>query len=254
MGDVEKVLSAIGMKDVALWADKLRIECCEGIHVHWRDCRLFMSAEQFEIFARYVAKAAGGWDGCVSPGRDSVLSTCSIPGKKENGEALVVEKIKDVPAVHVHYGDLRIEMSINRFFMMGDSIRKALDEAFFKMINCFDINPFDHIHKPTKEEWGVAFESEGYTKESGQEDFDRHQELSKEYEALLRQGWQIAPIVVTEPGENGKKYQRRDGFCRYIAYLGAFESPKIPCYVVPEDVALWQPQSGAAPFIGWHNE
>ena len=112
------------------------------------------------------------------------------------------------------------------------------------------INPYDHIHFPTKEEW---LKVEDYSQEHLINDYAAHLEgILWGISEFLKNGKNIHPILVTKVEGEKYKYQRRDGFKRYMVYK-YLSLLFIPCYVATEIEALQLPQEGLF-FIEGKNE
>ena len=87
------------------------------------------------------------------------------------------------------------------------------------MIPIEEINPYDRRHQGVHEKW-----------KRGPIDYDHHVEGIKIVKDGLQCGGQILPILITPVVGISYKYQRLDGFKRYMAYK-QLEKEKIPCYV-----------------------
>lgn len=111
------------------------------------------------------------------------------------------------------------------------------------------INPYDHIHFPTKEEW---IKVEGYSQEHLINDYIVHLEGILWGISEFVRGRKIHPILVTLIEGKDCAYQRRDGFKRYMVYK-YLNLAYIPCYITTEEEALQLPQEGLF-FIKGENE
>lgn len=141
---------------------------------------------------------------------------------------LVIELCENV---HIHYRNLRTELSINEFFDLCRAMKDSLPELqnyLFQgreivKIKLSEIDPFDDGHK----------EIEGY--------FDCGDETAihaigiAQIKKFISEGGEIMPIAVCFDAEKNK-YVRMDGFKRFWAYkeLGKEE---IECYIFNEYVA-----------------
>jgi hypothetical protein len=238
MGNVDKILAEVKLND-PLFADMQRLEVCEWVHVHWGDLRILMTPIQFQYFANLLAQSLAEWQrrgGKLSPEKDTLLGTAQMkdPGLfRSEGK---VESVNEGKNVHFHYHDVRLEWDIPTFFDTSYLLYKAMNNFFFEMVPLEHINPYDHIHFPTKEQW---MQIPGFSAEHLEGDYLNHMEGIKTLKSMIKLGYQIEPILLTLK-EDGK-YQRRDGFKRFMTYkeLG-YEV--IPSYVVSEEVALNMPQ------------
>lgn len=264
MGQIETMLAAFLMDENGiLWKDKLRVEwAAEGVvHVHWHDCRLIMDKNQFSEFVADLDDAYTSLllEGIVESGRDSILAEDNIPAPIypeatiTPGVTIELQKSADNPGaqriIHVHYHGLRIEMNMQRFLTVAEAFAQAMrtlligNEAMLALEN---IDPYDHVHKPTMQEWIEAVRAEGHSEDFATMDYQRHQEQIAIYSHQIHRGFQINPIIVTK-STVGPLFKRRDGYCRFMAYQ-SLGMKMIPCYIVSEDVALAQPQHGAPAF------
>lgn len=264
MGQIETILAATLMDEVdILWENKLRIEwAAEGVvHVHWHDCRLIMDEDQFSEFVTGLddAYTALALEGIPEGSQDIALVAADIPAPLQPeatvtpGIVIELQKAAENAGaqriIHIHYHDLRIEMTMQRFLTVAEAFNKAkrtLLTGKETMVTMVNIDPYDHIHKPTVNEWIEAIKTAGHSQEFAEEDFRRHVERVQLYKDHIMTGYQINPIIVTK-STTGPLFKRRDGYCRFMAYQ-SLGMKMIPCYVVSEDVALAQPQHGAPAF------
>lgn len=131
--------------------------------------------------------------------------------------------------VHIHYRNIRIELSMNEmmdFYRIMRDAKDNLQEYLFgnaeiKNIPIDKINPFDDGHQEDGESFIAPDEQLDH--EEGIEFFKRH----------ITDGGKLLPIAVWE---NEGIYHRMDGFKRFWA-LKELGFKVIPCYVLPEYVA-----------------
>jgi len=245
MGDVKTVLATKDFMD-AYFEDALRLEVSEAVHLHWRDTRILLTPDQFKTFYNCLLRGYNVWDGGLAD-QDTVLHECVLP----NGillEPVVSLEEQENGCIHFHYKDIRVEINQSNFVNMALLFEEAKVNYFKEReqsIAIVEINPYDHIHKPTFEEWVAV---EGYSREHLVKDWDDHVDGILWMEHFIRAGFEINPILVTELSDG--RYQRRDGYKRLMAYKGLGRT-HIPCYVVSEQVALTMPQNKQFPFKGY---
>lgn len=126
--------------------------------------------------------------------------------------------------IHIHFRNMRLEYDDTEFlnfaYTMGQAAKNLVNYRMQslerKKLPIDAINPWDDGHIKTED---------GFTTGT---DTQRHLHLIKFVKLLIREGGKITPILVKPIGDN--KYQRLDGFCRYIAFkeLGYAE---IECFV-----------------------
>lgn len=251
MGNIKKVLAQVDFPEDPFFKSDLRIEVAEAIHVHWRDTRILMKTGQFVSFINNLGIAQNQWDGQLSADKDIILRQSKIPGDIIFNRQWKIEE-QDNGCIHFHYGDIRIEMTAHAFQIMAGMFKKAkakyMDDFLFdgeeEMIALDEINPYDHIHFPTKEGW---MNIKDYSKEQLEKDYKMHIEGTEWMMERIFLGYPIQPLIVTKVEGEEYLYQRRDGYKRYMAFK-ALGYKVIPCYVVSENVARRQPQHKYWPF------
>lgn len=147
-----------------------------------------------------------------------ILSNATLkPSTDFFSQRMVVEECENI---HLHYRNLRLEFSIDEFYIFAEKMQKAAEElqkgAELKKLPIEKVNPYNDTHP------------EGF------ENTDKeHREGIEKVKELIKKNVKILPILVRPvPGQEGT-YQRYDGFKRYIAFkeLGHKE---IECLVSPK--------------------
>lgn len=124
--------------------------------------------------------------------------------------------IEDCENIHIHFRNLRIELSVREFIQFTEGMCEALDEfrdfGEPESIPIAQIDPYDFAHPD-------GFETSD----------EEHREGIEKIKQLIKDGTPILPILVKNAVEN--KYIRMDGFKRFMAFkeLG-YEV--IDCYVM----------------------
>lgn len=240
MGEIKQVLSSQHL-DNPLFPDSMRFESCEHIHFHWRDMRIVMTYDQLLLLARDAA--ASMLDLSLYPNKqpphdDSLLIHSQIQEPYLFQGEGKVEECADGQTIHLHLGDIRFEWTPTMFFMVADMMRKAFDKYFLRMIPLKDINPYDHVHFPTYEEWVSVLGADPVER---MKDWWIHQGGIKQLEYLIAYCKSVIPPIIVTRRDGHPCYQRRDGFKRYMAYQNLGHC-SIPCYVVSEEIAMKMPQ------------
>ena len=221
MGNPIRTLSEKHFSGAPLYAEFVRVEETECIHIHWRDMRILLSPEQFKVFHKTVLDAFNKWDGKLSPDEDVLLEQIEIPGVIAfEGIGSIEEQHSEL--IHFHYGDIRIELQPQRFLMIArlfEQAKRKYNADRMRMIPIKDINPYDPGHFATEEEW------------LDKEDYQQHMdgmELVKQ--GIIQDYKKMRPIsvIIADKG----KYQRIDGFKRFMAWKEIYgDDYSIPCYI-----------------------
>ena len=133
--------------------------------------------------------------------------------------------------VHIHYRNIRIELSMNEmmdFYRLLSDAMANLQEYLFEgkktmLIPIGDIDPFDNGHIQADDSYDITDGTKA-EHEEGIELFKQH----------ILDGGKFLPIVIWKDEEN--IYRRMDGFKRFWA-LKELGFKVIPCYVLSEYVA-----------------
>ncbi len=231
MGQPIRVLSEKNFSGAPLYAEFVRAEKCEYMHIHWRDLRILLSVEQFKLFSGMIQSACKKWDGTLSPNEDILLECPELPGGIIlDGKGLIEEQHGEL--IHVHYGDLRLELQPQTFLMMArmfEQAKRKYNKARVVLISIKEIDPYDPGHFATKEEW-LEYDRQHPERT---DDYQQHRDGIELVKQGLIAGKIMRPISVMKIEEN--KYQRIDGFKRFMAWKEIFavhnmESP-ILCYI-----------------------
>ena len=127
---------------------------------------------------------------------------------------LVVELCENI---HIHYRNLRLELSDAEFIQFAHKINEALkklkeyrlEKTIF--IRLEDINPYDEGHGKIPDE-------------------EHRKGINFAKDLIDRQKKSLLPIVVVPVNNKSYKYQRIDGYKRYMAHL-ELGLEKIECIV-----------------------
>lgn len=229
MGQPLRTLSKKNFSGSPLYHNIVRAEKCEWMHIHWRDMRILLSQAQFGIFSDMMKKSYQKWDGTLSPEEDVLLDSPTLPdGIAFDNIGLIEEQHGNL--IHVHYGDLRLELQPQTFLMMArmfEQAKRKYNEIRMEMIDMELVDQYDAGHFETEEEWRE------YDKQhpGRTDDYQQHRvgiELVKQ--GLIR-GRMMRPISVIK-NEEDDKFKRLDGFKRYVAWKEVYgDGSKVPCYV-----------------------
>lgn len=233
MGHIKRVLAKTTLDHMPLFFRMVRMEAAEEhlLHLHWRDMRILLwPIEQFKALYDVVQQGYEQWNGKFTPKRDIYLpgSPQNIPDEIVLGDIMSLEEQTN-GVIHFHYRDLRFELAPVDFIRMGKLFREAMfsyASNWDTLIPLEDINPYDKRHWPTKTKW---IEKRG--EKRGTREVKEHKDGIQVVADGIEHGGKIFPILVEKINHPDYKYQRLDGFKRYMAYnyLGFSE---IPCYVV----------------------
>ena len=109
MGNPKRTLSEKYFAGAPLYSDCVRVEQCEAMHIHWRDMRILLTLSQFKAISELMETVSEKWNGQLSPNTDIPLCQKTLPDATlfEN-RGLIEEQHGEL--IHVHYGDLRLEL------------------------------------------------------------------------------------------------------------------------------------------------
>jgi hypothetical protein len=150
MGWIEKLLASTDIKPNSdIYPDFHSIERCENFHIHWRNLRLVLDEDEWEVYCNSIWSAYQKW---CSQGKPSPVEQPDKedPNKKDtkvppsylhrgkvkptHGELsteLAIEKQVDQHyaknAVHFHYKSLRLDLSVDEFLLLAEEFSKAAD-------------------------------------------------------------------------------------------------------------------------------
>ena len=134
MGDVKRYLhrATLKAKEPAHYAGKATYELAESMHLHRRNLRLEMSADEFRAHVKMTRRAGENWyEEAPSPGRATrYLQVEDLrPEPDVSPDRFEVEECEyeTIPegTVHVHYRDLRLEFSPEEWEEFADGIAAA---------------------------------------------------------------------------------------------------------------------------------
>lgn len=222
MGNIIKQLAKeeIPIDRPTLFANRLIFEKCENIHIHYRNLRLEYSQEEFAQFAEEMQTAF-----LNIPKEEQeyyVLSYTPVPEQPEYfKDRISIEANKG--SIHLHYKNIRLEFTKDEFLDLTDSIEKAKKELK-KVKPIVTYIPLTEIEVND----GGHFINENHPSGFICDNQKQHEDRVKEVEEAIKSGKKIRPIAVFKTED---KYQRVDGFCRYIAHknLGLDKIEVIDC-------------------------
>lgn len=212
MGNIIQILDSLTLSDSpTLQASRMTVEKCENIHIHYRNQRLEFSKEEFEFYVDKLIEAKEKLK--TAPEETDFYSLVASLDLKEDPEfypkRLQIEA--NVGGIHLHYKNIRLELTKDEFKVYGNSIAKALKNLKevkpfkVKEIPLTDINPYDGGHTIDPED-NMKFICHNQKE---------HEEHIEKIKNKIKEGKWIRPIAVST---EGPPYQRMDGFCRYMAH------------------------------------
>ena len=220
MGKIREILSKIELPfSSSLFEKRMSIEEAERIHFHWRNLRVLFTPRQYDVVTETFNKAIKKWDGKLNAENDLTLHDTIIPGEIIFNKEVSIEEQED-GTIHFHYQDLRLELRPKEFLKLTKLFNEAWDAYFpyYFLINMGDINPYDDNHPIL---WG------------NEEDYILHRKGIDYIKEGLKEGRTVYPIavrpIVNDYFNLHRKYERLDGYKRYMAYmeLGVEKIPAI---------------------------
>ena len=146
MGKVIAPLAEGVVPSQTIFDRRLVIECCERFHIHWRNMRLELTAENWKAFVSTFESAIAKWRECGSPDEHMhlelakyMMDTNEIVHPMSVGVELcenLYKSMKDTHGadadfwdedafVHFHYRDMRFEMSVADFMGFSTAMSSA---------------------------------------------------------------------------------------------------------------------------------
>ena len=143
MGKTLATLANTEVESNPIFDDRFVAECCETYHIHWRNTRLELNEQDFQAIATlfhgvYEQAQRDGWK---KPQKDQHIelgkASISKPEKETRITAELCENLyrtvyvggcdfKDSDYIHLHYGDLRLEVPITEFRALASIMSEAV--------------------------------------------------------------------------------------------------------------------------------
>ena len=142
------------------WADRLDVEDCEDIHLHYRNRRLEFSDEEFLTFADCVSRAASELRERRrnKENRQMLLASSAVVSECKYYPAKFTMEANEDGSYHFHYRDLRVDFNSDQEFERFSSTAveaymNYIDHRLNKETRICDriplvlIQPFDAAHR-----------------------------------------------------------------------------------------------------------
>ncbi len=128
MGAIKDILAERHIGEHGLYNDHARIEISENIHFHWRDSRLVMSADDFEILSKIFSDAYKAYEEAGKPvqGKNpykdfTVFAEEHLTDTGFHSNRLGLEEEED-GSIHLHYRDLRLHLKPADFLILAQQM------------------------------------------------------------------------------------------------------------------------------------
>ena len=149
MGKTLESLSKRKLPGKCIFNNRFVIEICEKVHTHHRNLRIVQSLDDFINMAEGFAQSLERWKkrGCPGTGSrhielcrkqvavtdfsDTIEVNLNENLYKKNEDGIFAEGAefnKEGTYIHVKIRDIRLEMSIDEFNLVADSIKEAQDK------------------------------------------------------------------------------------------------------------------------------
>ena len=141
MGKIIKILGTKKIKDYPILLSRRLIteeNKNEAFHIHIRNMRIDFSEEEFIEFAEHIKKSLNVFKEQkginADDGRDGSYNNYFILDQKEIKEApsfnknLLQIEVNDPNIIHIHFRNLRIDLSPEEFSEFGKIIRSSLEK------------------------------------------------------------------------------------------------------------------------------
>lgn len=135
MGQIKKILFTKEIKPTCdYYNDKMSCETNENLHIHWKNIRLEFGKRDWRVFCDSIKLAFKEWIGIGKPKFDGKLDTIYLPTPQDINpisefypQRFQIEEQANVPTIHLHYRELRLEFSIPEFKEFAEGIKEALE-------------------------------------------------------------------------------------------------------------------------------
>lgn len=145
MGQKIRILSERKLDKPAVFNNRLVVEVCEAIHIHYRNLRLLLSVTDWEMLSAGLVGALERWkkrgepepgkrhvelcrkDVALFPHNDGIMISLNknLYNLNEGGIYADGAKISDPEYIHVKIRDMRLEMTIEEFKELAKSFKEA---------------------------------------------------------------------------------------------------------------------------------
>lgn len=145
MGQKIQVLAQKKLSRPAVFNNRLVVEVCELIHVHYRNLRMILSLSDWEMFSKGLVDALNRWNkrGEPQPGQkhielcrkqvatfphnDNIMISLNKNLYKPNEGRIYSEGagLDDKEYIHFKYRDLRMEMTVEEFEEIAEVFAEA---------------------------------------------------------------------------------------------------------------------------------
>ena len=112
MGEIRRVIYKTEALPTPPHNNRLTVECCENVHLHYRNIRLEFSADEFLFLLQKLKTINEDEIRNFKYGPNefrSVVMTMGLPEKTEFNKRLQLESQTNGD-IHIHYRNLRIEL------------------------------------------------------------------------------------------------------------------------------------------------
>jgi hypothetical protein len=118
-----------------LMCNRLAVDICENIHLHYRDIRVEYSLNEWEEFAAFILKASEFIKSNYSKaGNNFKQISTEISDKSDYWNGRINVEKQGAPfddIIHIHYNDMRLELPKSMFIEFFHVINKG-NEKFWR--------------------------------------------------------------------------------------------------------------------------
>jgi hypothetical protein len=116
-----------------LMGNRLAVDLCENIHLHYRDLRLEFSHNEWNTFAQFITETntAISDSHCDYDGTDPdyfAQFSKVIPAQSDHWPNRINTEVQGPPfegIMHIHYNDLRIELPVSVYNILREIINSG---------------------------------------------------------------------------------------------------------------------------------
>lgn len=256
MGSIKKILANADLPDRELHHSRMFVDLAENIHIHYREYRLIFSLPEFFEFSDILEKSVFDVRNYLEQNKDYKEQTYPTTLIVAGGRARQLKYLENSPSsnksyyldnkltielqdeyvtdeIHIHYRDFRIGLDRQRFRILAENFKKALDNLnSFEKDNLYlrkshsdrDVKNFNNKENFTDNVPYVKNINISEINSYNYPDFPNNWKGDRKFIDKLKKNLinekktiNVAPIILTKKENN--KYFIIDGHHRFLANI-----------------------------------